>query len=223
LLKIAAALMLPDGGRRFAQPGATIRYLPLEPDLSGYPDTHAYVEAGLTLGDDAACAYYLLGKLGLSGVGRRTARPSLRWGRFKGKSIKELSRERFFMPRLRFKSYEEMNVWLLDQCLAYVKTHRHPELQDRTIWSVFEEERSHLVPYAGAFDAFHAVPASVSKTCLVRSDSHKYSVAAKAVGRPVEVHAFADKIAIRQDGEIVATHLVRSGMVSMVLGSGLTT
>jgi hypothetical protein len=32
------------------------------------------------------------------------------------------------------------------------------------------------------------VPASVSKTCLVRFDNNKYSVAASAVGRPVEVH-----------------------------------
>ena len=46
LLKIAAGMLEPDGGRRFAQPGATIRYLPQEPDLSGYPDTFAYVAAG---------------------------------------------------------------------------------------------------------------------------------------------------------------------------------
>jgi hypothetical protein len=44
------------------------------------------------------------------------------------------------------------------------------------------------------------VPASVSKTCLVRFDNNKYSVAASAVGRPVEVHAYADRIVIRQDG-----------------------
>ena len=31
LLKIAAGLMEADGGTRFAQPGATIRYLPQEP------------------------------------------------------------------------------------------------------------------------------------------------------------------------------------------------
>src|SRR6476646_8248606 len=42
------------------------------------------------------------------------------------------------------------------------------------------------LPYAGRFDGFHAVPASVSKTCLVRFDNNKYSVAASAVGRPVE-------------------------------------
>jgi ABC transport system ATP-binding/permease protein len=68
LLKIAAGLMEADHGTRFAQPGATIRYLPQEPSLSGYADTHAYVEEGLMPGDDPARAYYLLGKLGLSGA-----------------------------------------------------------------------------------------------------------------------------------------------------------
>ncbi|MDE1985625.1 MAG: ATP-binding cassette domain-containing protein [Alphaproteobacteria bacterium] len=68
LLKIAAGLTEADSGRRFAQPGATIRYLPQEPDLSGYADTHAYVEAGLMPGDDPARAYYLLGQLGLTGA-----------------------------------------------------------------------------------------------------------------------------------------------------------
>src|SRR5262249_45117270 len=56
------------------------------------------------------------------------------------------------------------------------------------------------------FDGFHAVPASVSKTCLVRFDNNKYSVAASAVGCPVEVHAYADRIVIRQDGRIVGEH-----------------
>ena len=70
LLKIAAGLMEADGGSRFAQPGATIRYLAQEPSLAGYADTHAYVEAGLMPGDDPARAYYLLGKLGLSGAER---------------------------------------------------------------------------------------------------------------------------------------------------------
>jgi hypothetical protein len=36
------------------------------------------------------------------------------------------------------------------------------------------------------------VPASVSKTCLVRFDNNRYSVAARAVGRPVEIRAYGD-------------------------------
>jgi hypothetical protein len=104
------------------------------------------------------------------------------------------------------KSYEELNSWLLDQCIAYAKGHRHPELPDRTIWDCFEEERSKLIAYAGRFDGFHAVPASVSKTCLVRFDTNKYSVLSSSVGRPVDVHAYADRIIIRQDGKVVGEH-----------------
>ena len=94
----------------------------------------------------------------------------------------------------------------MDKCVAWAKAHPHPEQPDRTIWEIFEEERPKLVPYRGRFDGFHAVPASVSKTCLVRFDNNKYSVSASAVGRPVEIHAYADRVAIRQDGRIVAQH-----------------
>ena len=71
---------------------------------------------------------------------------------------------------------------------------------------MFEGERPSLVPYAGRFDGFHAVTASVSKTCLVRFDNNRYSVLASAVGRPVEIRAYADRIEIRQDGRIVGEH-----------------
>jgi len=47
LLRIAAGLVEADSGSRFVQPGATIRYLPQEPDFSGFATTLAYVEAGL--------------------------------------------------------------------------------------------------------------------------------------------------------------------------------
>lgn len=132
--------------------------------------------------------------------------PAAGWEKGQVENQVGLVRERFFAPRLRFKSYEEMNGWLLDRCIAYAKAHRHPEHTDQTIWSVFEAERPQLVPYAGRFDGFHALPASVSKTCLVRFDNNKYSVMAKAVGRPVELHAYADHVVIRQDGDIVAKH-----------------
>ena len=112
---------------------------------------------------------------------------------------------------LRFKTYYQMNAWLLDKCIAYAKAHHHPELTEQTIWEVFEAERSKLVPYAGRFDGFHAVPASVSKTCLVRFDNNKYSVNASAVGRPVDIHAYADRIVVRQDGRVVAEHARRHG------------
>ncbi|MDE1570863.1 ABC-F family ATP-binding cassette domain-containing protein [Aquabacter sp. P-9] len=67
LLKVAAGLIEPDSGTRFFQPGATVRYLPQEPDFSGVASTLAYVEAGLGPGDDPYRARYLLEQLGLTG------------------------------------------------------------------------------------------------------------------------------------------------------------
>ena len=70
-----------------------------------------------------------------------------------------------------------------------------------TIWQAFEAERPQLVQITGPLDGFHATQASVSKTCLVRFDNNKYSVASRAVGRPVEIQAYADRIVIRQEGQ----------------------
>ncbi|CCD85530.1 ABC transporter ATP-binding protein [Bradyrhizobium sp. ORS 285] len=67
LLKIAAGLVDCDSGTRFVQPGATVRYLPQEPDFSGHATTLSYVEAGLGPGDDHYQARYLVEQLGLSG------------------------------------------------------------------------------------------------------------------------------------------------------------
>ncbi|WP_238123030.1 MULTISPECIES: IS21 family transposase [unclassified Xanthobacter] len=132
--------------------------------------------------------------------------PASGWEKGQVENQVGLVRERFFTPRLRVKSYDELNAWLLDQCIAYAKGHPHPERREETIWQTFEAERPALVPYAGRFDGFHSVPASVSKTCLVRFDNNRYSVSASAVGRPVEVRAYAERIELRQDGRQVGSH-----------------
>src|SRR6201991_4258215 len=67
LLRIAAGLGEAARGSRFVQPGATIRYLPQEPDFGEHKTTLAYVEAGLGPGDDRYQARYLLEQLGLTG------------------------------------------------------------------------------------------------------------------------------------------------------------
>jgi transposase len=144
------------------------------------------------------CAHHLIDPVACT--------PASGWEKGQVENQVGLVRERFFTPRLRFKTYDELNAWLADKCVSYAKAHPHPERPERTVWEVFEEERPKLVAFRGRFDGFHTLPASVSKTCLVRFDNNKYSVSASAVGRPVEVHAYADRIVIRQDGRIVAEH-----------------
>lgn len=78
--------------------------------------------------------------------------------------------------------------------MTWAKANPHQELRDRTNWDEFQAERESLVPYVGPFDGFHAVPASVSKTCLARFDKNRYSVDGRAVGRPVEIRAYAERV-----------------------------
>jgi transposase len=150
------------------------------------------------------CGHYLVEPIACT--------PASGWEKGQVENQVGVVRERFFTPRLRAASYDELNAWLLDRCVAYAKAHKHPELTDRTIWQVFEAERPKLVPIAGGpFDGFHATQASVSKTCLARFDNNKYSVASRAVGRPVEIQAYADRVVIRQDGAIIGEHRRRFG------------
>lgn len=149
------------------------------------------------------CGHYLVDPVACT--------PASGWEKGQVENQVGVVRERFFTPRLRVTSYEELNAWLLDRCVAYARAHKHPELIERTIWSVFEAERAQLVPIGSPFDGFHATQASVSKTCLVRFDNNRYSVSSRAVGRPVEIQAYADRIVIRQDGAIVGEHRRRFG------------
>ena len=146
-------------------------------------------------------------------------------------------RGRLFVPIPRGRSYAEINAWLMDRCIEDAKKRPHPKIEDKTVWQVFEEERPFLMAYRGPFDGFHATEVSVSKTCLVRFDNNHYSVAARAIGRTVDVRAYADRIVIRQDGETVAEHprsfgrgeiacnpwhyvpiLIRKGIVTLIEG-----
>ena len=144
------------------------------------------------------CGHYLVDPVACT--------PASGWEKGQVENQVGVLRRRFFVPRPKFKSYAELNAWLEDRCLAYARANKHPEMRDKTIWEVFEDERPSLVPYVGPFDGFHAVPVSVSKTCLVRFDNNRYSVDARAVGRPVEIRAYADRLECWQDGRIVGTH-----------------
>jgi len=110
------------------------------------------------------CSHYLVEPVACT--------PASGWEKGQVENQVGLIRERFFTPRLRVKSYDELNAWLMERSVAYAKAHRHPELREQTVWQAFEAERESLVPYAGRFDGFHAIAASVSKTCLVRFDNN---------------------------------------------------
>ncbi len=65
LMKIAAGLVDADSGERFIHPGATVRYLPQEPDASGFAAIGDFVCAGLDETGERHRAEAMLEELGL--------------------------------------------------------------------------------------------------------------------------------------------------------------
>jgi Mu transposase, C-terminal domain len=80
----------------------------------------------------------------------------------------------------------------------------HPERRDLTVWEMCQTERPALIAMAQPFDGFQEV--SASKTCLIRFDRNRYSVAAVAAGKPVQVRAYADRIVVWCNGQRVGEH-----------------
>src|SRR6185503_15497254 len=92
------------------------------------------------------CSHYL--------VEPTACTPAAGWEKGQVENQVGLVRSRFFTPRLKFKTYEELNAYLLDRCVAFAKVQAHPEQKERSVFEVFEDERPALIPYAGPFDGF---------------------------------------------------------------------
>jgi transposase len=133
--------------------------------------------------------------------------PRAAWEKGQVENQVRTARGRFFTPVPRFGTLAELNAWLEERCLAWARTAAHPVRKDRSVREVFEaDERPALVPYAGPFDGFHEVDVPASTTSLVRHDHNRYSVAARAAGRRVQLRAYADRILVLLNGEAVGSH-----------------
>ena len=118
----------------------------------------------------------------------------------------QTARGRFFQPRLRFASIEELNGWLEAECRRWADMHQHPEQKELTVAQAWAAERGVLQPVVAPFDGFHESEHAVSGTCLISFDRNRYSVSARVVRRTVQVRAYADRIVVRCDGQVVADH-----------------
>jgi len=132
--------------------------------------------------------------------------PASGWEKGQVENQVKISRDRFFKPRLRFATLEELNGWLEAECLRWARQHPHPEQGEITLAQALDAERRSLQPVLSAFDGFHEAQHAVSGTCLVSFDRNRYSVMAKAAKRSVQVRAYADRIVVHSAGEVVAEH-----------------
>ncbi len=117
------------------------------------------------------------------------------------------ARRRIWSDVPSFASLEGLNAWLQECCIRLWHEIAHPEHRARTLASVFEEERAHLMPLRGPFDGFVEVGKRVTPTCLVHFERNRYSVPATYAHRPVSVRIYAERIVVAAEGHVIAEHV----------------
>lgn len=128
------------------------------------------------------------------------------WEKGRVENLVKEGRAYSFKPRLEVTDFDHLNARLRKDALKRAKELRHPENPEMTVWEMFQQEQPFLTPLQKPFVGFREKTVAVTRTCLINFDRNKYSVEARAVGRPVQLQVYATRIILRQDGEIVGEH-----------------
>lgn len=114
-------------------------------------------------------------------------------------------RKRLFKPTLSFASIEELNAYLAQQCLALMRTFRHPEDKSIEVLERFKQEQASLFK-CNAYHWYKTKHMQVNSLSLVAYQGHKYSVPCDLVGKQVLLQIFAQEIKVIYEGRCVAQH-----------------
>ena len=133
--------------------------------------------------------------------------PAAGWEKGQVENQVGLARRRFFSHRRRFEDLADVNEFLVSECLGGARTQPHPEERARTIWEVYQQqERPQLIRMDLPFDGFVERDVRVSTTSLVAFDRNHYSVDSAKAKRTAQVRAYADRVVIVSDGEVIGEH-----------------
>ena len=115
-------------------------------------------------------------------------------------------REWVFTPKLRFTDLAELNAHLSARCWQLARERAHPEQQDRKIIEVWDEERASLRAVPAPFDGYAEKSCRISTTCLVNFERNRYSVECRYVGQVATVRAYAARVMVLCDGQLIGEH-----------------
>lgn len=132
--------------------------------------------------------------------------PSSGWEKGRVERQVQTLRNRIFIPRPSFCSFNELNAYLHERCIAYAKTSSHPEMSEKNIYAFFEEEQEYLIKTMLPFDACIAQEARVSSQCLVTFDCNRYSVPCAYANKTVQRRVYAWHVRFYADGKLLAEH-----------------
>lgn len=116
------------------------------------------------------------------------------------------ARHRLLQDAPDFADLNALNAWLEARCPALWAETAHPEQRHRTIAEVHADEQGTLMAVPPPFDGFIEHTKRVSPTCLVIFEHNRYSVPAAFANRVVSLRAYAERIVLVAEAEVVAEH-----------------
>lgn len=114
-------------------------------------------------------------------------------------------RQWLFTPKAKFADLAALNEWLYMRCSA-LGERKHPIFKDKIIDEVFVEDLAACRPAMVPFDGYYEKVLKVSSSCLISYDRNRYSVPAQYVGKLIILRAYADRLVMSADNEVVAKH-----------------
>lgn len=131
--------------------------------------------------------------------------PAAGWEKGQVENQVQHMRQGIFVPKLKVSDLAALNRILLQKLEEIEAKRKHPEL-DKTIATVFAEERSCLQPLPLAFASYIERECRVSSTCLVQVDRNRYSVDCHYANCAVVVRLYADKVVMLAEGKVIGEH-----------------
>ena len=121
------------------------------------------------------------------------------------KNVRDV-RHRLLQDAPAFVELAALNDWLEQRCQALWTEIAHPELADRSIAEVLEDERRALMAMPPPFDGFVEHTKRVSPTCLIVFERNRYSIPAAFANRVISLRVYADRLVIVAEAQIIAEH-----------------
>jgi len=132
--------------------------------------------------------------------------PSSGWEKGRVERQVGANRKSIFTPCLRFANLKELNEHLKEQMLLSARNARHPEIVDKSVYEVYEEEKPYLRSQVSAFGGYDTEERRAGIDCLVRFNGNHYSVPCEYAGKPVSIRKYASRIVVAVEGKAVAEH-----------------
>jgi len=132
--------------------------------------------------------------------------PSSGWEKGRVERQVGTNRKSIFTPCLRFANLKDLNEHLKEQVLLGTRNARHPEIADKSVYEVYEEEKPYLRSQKIEFAGYETEEHRARVDCLVRFDGNHYSVPCEYAGKHVSIRKYANRIVLAVEGKAVAEH-----------------